>query len=343
MVGSVPLPNTLHGGGFNAIGLASFSQAYLAAGCASDSAATPLQYRTEQSYLHWIQRFVRFHNRRHPREMGAVEVTAFLNHLATERRVAAATQNQALSALLFLYRVVLESPLPWLDGIDRAKRSVRRPTVLTAEEAARLLAHLHGVCGLVAGLLYGAGLRLREALNLRVKDIDFTRAEILVREGKGGKDRVTMLPEALAVPLREHLVRVRAQHAKDLQMGMGEAPLPYALARKYPRAGRDWGWQFVFPSPHLCRDPYTGAPVRFHLHESSVQRAVAQAARAARLTRPVSPHTLRHAFATQLLRTGYDIRTVQELLGHKDVETTMIYTHVLNRGGRGVRSPLDAQ
>jgi integron integrase len=213
--------------------------------------------------------------------------------------------------------------------------------VLTGEEAGRLLAHLHGIQGLIAGLLYGAGLRLREALNLRVKDIDFSRGEILVREGKGGKDRVAMLPELLAGALREHLARVRAQHAQDLQTGMGAAPLPFALARKYPRAGCDWGWQFVFPSSHICRDPYTGAPVRFHLHESTVQRAVAQAARAGGITRPVSPHTLRHGFATQLLRAGYDIRTVQELLGHKDVETTMIYTHVLNRGGRGVRSPLD--
>lgn len=298
-------------------------------------------YRTEQSYLHWIRRFVRFHHRRHPRDMGAAEVTAFLNHLAAERRVASATQNQALSALLFLYRAVLGSPLPWLDGIERAKRPSRRPTVVSAEEAARLLAQ--GTPRLVAGLLYGAGLRLREALSLRVKDLDFARGEIVVREAKGAKDRVTMLPAALADPLRQHLVQVRALHNQDLQMGLGEAPLPFALARKYPRAGRDWGWQFVFPSAHICRDPYTGAPVRFHLHESTIQRAVARAARAARIPRPVSPHTLRHGFATQLLRAGYDIRTVQELLGHKDVETTMIYTHVLNRGGRGVQSPLDAQ
>jgi integron integrase len=300
-------------------------------------------YRTEQSYLHWIRRFVRFHNRRHPRDMGAAEVTAFLNHLAAERRVASATQNQALSALLFLYRAVLGSPLPWLEGIERAKRPVRRPTVVTAEEAGRLLAHLQGTARLVAGLLYGAGLRLREALSLRVKDVDFARGEILVREGKGAKDRITKLPEALAVPLREHLLRVRALHLQDLQMGLGEAPLPFALARKYPRAGREWGWQFFFPSQHVCRDPYTGHPVRFHLHESTIQRAVAQAARAARIARAVTPHTLRHGFATQLLHSGYDIRTVQELLGHKDVETTMIYAHVLNRGGRGVRSPLDIQ
>jgi integron integrase len=273
--------------------------------------------------------------------MGAGEVTAFLNHLAADRRVASSTQNQALSALLFLYRVVLEMPLPWLEGIDRAKRPVRRPTVVNPEEAARLLAQMQGAPRLVAGLLYGAGLRLREALSLRVKDLDFTRGEILVREGKGAKDRVTMLPQTLINPLREHLTQVRALHALDIQMGLGEAPLPFALARKYPRAGRDWGWQFVFPSLHICRDPYTGRPVRYHLHESTIQRAVAQAARAALIARPVTPHTLRHGFATQLLRAGYDIRTVQELLGHKDVETTMIYTHVLNRGGRGVQSPLD--
>jgi len=300
-------------------------------------------YRTEQSYLHWIRRFVRFHRRRHPRDLGAAEVTAFLNHLAAERRVASATQNQALSALLFLYRDVLECPLPWLDGIERAKRPVRRPTVVSPEEAGRLLAQMQGTPRLVAGLLYGAGLRLREALSLRVKDLDFAHGEILVREGKGAKDRVTMLPQALADPLREHLLRVRALHAQDLQMGLGQAPLPFALARKYPRAGRDWGWQFVFPSHHVCRDPYTGQPVRFHLHESTIQRAVARAARVTRIIQPVSPHTLRHGFATQLLRSGYDIGTVQELLGHKDVETTMIYTHVLNRGGRGVRSPLDVE
>ena len=299
-------------------------------------------YRTEQSYVHWIRRFVRFNAQRHPRDLGAAEVTAFLNHLASERRVASATQNQALCALLFLYRAVLGCALPWLDGIERAKRSVRRPSVISGEEAARLLTHMQGTPRLVAGLLYGAGLRLREALNLRVKDVDLARTEIVVREGKGAKDRVTMLPELLVEPLREHLVRVRALHALDLRMGLGSAPLPFALARKYPRAGRDWGWQFVFPAQRLCRDPYTGAPVRFHLHESSLQRALARAVRAAGISRPLSPHTLRHAFATQLLRAGYDIRTVQELLGHKDVETTMIYTHVLNRGGRGVRSPLDA-
>jgi len=286
---------------------------------------THYSYRTEQSYLHWIRRFVRFHHHRHPRDLGAAEVTAFLNHLAAERRVASATQNQALSALLFLYRAVLGTPLPWLDGIERAKRPLRRPSVVSAEEASGLLAHMQGTPWLVAGLLYGAGLRLREALGLRVKDIDLTRGEIVVREGKGAKDRVTMLPELLVQPLREHLTRVRALHAQDLQMGLGQAPLPFALARKYPRAGRDWGWQFVFPSRHVCRDPCSGRPVRFHLHESTIQRAVARGALAARISRPVTPHTLRHGFATQLLRSGYDIRTVQELLGHKHVETTMIY------------------
>ncbi len=297
--------------------------------------------RTAQSYVYWVRRFVRFHHRRHPREMGPAEVTAFLNDLAAQRRVSSATQNQALCALLFLYRVVLDSPLPWLDGIDRAKRPVRRPSVLTSEEVCRLLAQLDGVERLVAELLYGAGLRLGEALSLRVKDIDLTRREILVRGGKGDKDRITMLPELLVIPLRAHLTRVQALHQRELARGFGEAPLPGALARKYKGAGHSWGWQYLFPSATLCTDPLTGRRVRFHLHESTVQRAVRRAAQLARLTKPVSSHTLRHSFATDLLQAGYDIRTVQELLGHKHVETTMIYTHVLNRGGRGVRSPLD--
>lgn len=298
-------------------------------------------YRTEKCYLFWVRQFLRYHGRRHPRQMGAAEVTAFLNYLALGRRVAAGTQNQALAAILFLYRVVLEQPLPWLGKLDRAKRPVRRPVVLSIEDTARLLAHLDGIPRLVAELLYGAGLRVEEALSLRVKDLDLSRREILVRSGKGAKDRVTMLPEQLTQPLVIHLARVRALHDRDLALGLGRAPLPYALAGKFPKADRQWAWQFVFPSVSTCTDPYTGATVRYHLHPRTVQRAVRAAAASAGIAKPVCCHTLRHCFATHLLERGYDIRTIQELLGHKDVETTMIYTHVLNRPGRGVSSPLD--
>ena len=297
--------------------------------------------RTEQTYLDWIRRFIYFSGKRHPREMGAVEVTAFLNHLARERGVAASTQNQALSALLFLYREVLAMPLPWLDSLERAQRPARLPTVLTRDEAKRLLAQMEGVRWLMAGLLYGAGLRLRECLKLRVKDVDFGYQQILVRDGKGAKDRVTMLPESLVEPLKAQLARSRALHDRDAASGHGEVELPDALARKYPRAPYEWGWKFVFPSPRLSTDPRTGAIRRHHVYENYLIRAVKEAVRAARIAKHVSCHTLRHSFATHLLESGYDIRTVQELLGHADVSTTMIYTHVLNKGGRAVKSPLD--
>ena len=298
--------------------------------------------RTEKTYIHWIKRFIYFSGTRHPAELGAPEVTAFLNHLARERNVAANTQNQALSALLFLYREALGTPLPWLDALERSKRPARMPTVLTRSEAARLLSAMRGTKWLMAGLLYGAGLRLRECLALRVKDLDFEYRQILVRDGKGAKDRVTMLPGSLVEPLRLQLERVKALHERDLASGHGDVELPHALARKYPRAPYEWGWRFVFPSHKLSVDPASGVVRRHHVYENFLARGVTEAARAAGLAKHVSCHTLRHSFATHLLEGGYDIRTVQELLGHASVETTMIYTHVMNRGGRGVTSPLDA-
>jgi len=297
--------------------------------------------RTEDAYLQWIRRFILFHGKRHPREMGAAEVEAFLSHLATAGRVSPSTQNQALSALLFLYREVLEVELPWLDGVVRAKRPKHIPVVLTENEVRALLAQLDGTRWLVACLLYSSGLRVLEGLRLRVKDLDFERREVTVRDGKGAKDRRTMLPERLIEPLRAHLERVRGLHERDLAEGFGEVYLPFALARKYPKAGRSWPWQYVFPSRNRSADPLDGVIRRHHLDEKVVQRAVSAAGRAAGIAKPVSPHVLRHSFATHLLAAGYDIRTVQELLGHKDVSTTMIYTHVLNRGGRGVQSPFD--
>ncbi|MDH3436764.1 MAG: integron integrase [Betaproteobacteria bacterium] len=299
--------------------------------------------RTEQTYVHWIKRFILFHGKRHPRDMGAAEATAFLNHLARERRVASATQNQGLNAILFLYREVLGTPLGWLEGLDRAKRPVRVPTVLTQNEAARLISQLEGTAWLMASLLYGAGLRLMECLRLRVKDVDFGYGQVLVRDGKGGKDRVTMLPRTVVEPLTQHLVRVKSLHGRDLTEGYGEVEMPHALSRKYPNAGREWTWQYVFPSRKRSVDPRTAVIRRHHVYETVLQRAVKQAARDAGISKPVSCHTLRHSFATHLLESGYDIRTVQELLGHKEVTTTMIYTHVLNKGGRGVTSPLDAR
>jgi integron integrase len=297
--------------------------------------------RTDEAYLYWIRRFILFHGKKHPRDLGGAEVEAFLSHLATADRVAASTQNQALSALLFLYREVLQSALPWMEGVVRAKRPKRVPVVLTETEVRALLAQLEGTRWLVVSLLYSTGARLMEGLRLRVKDIDFESHVIVVRDGKGGRDRVTMLSERLVGPLHSHLARVRALHERDLAEGFGEVQLPFALARKYPNAGRSWIWQYVFPSGSRSADPADGAIRRGHLDGKVVQRAVAGAARAAGLGKPVSPHVLRHSFATHLLLAGYDIRTVQELLGHKDVSTTMIYTHVLNRGGRGVLSPLD--
>ena len=297
--------------------------------------------RTEQSYWYWIRYFIHFHGKRHPAEMGAPEATAFLTWLATERDVAAATQNQALSALLFLYKHILGQNLPWLQGMVHAKRPVRIPTVLTEAEAARLLGCMAGSLKLMAGLLYGSGLRQIECLSLRVKDMDFAYRQITVRDGKGGKDRVTMLPDNLAPGLREQIGKVRLLHRRDLAEGYGEVSLPHALSRKYPRAGCEWGWQFVFPSAYRSADPENGVIRRHHVYPDTLGRAIKRAAREARIIKPVSSHTLRHSFATHLLERGQDIRTVQELLGHSDVSTTMIYTHVLNKGGRGVTSPLD--
>jgi integron integrase len=297
--------------------------------------------RTEDSYVQWIRRFIVHNGKRHPAEMGAAEVESFLTHLAVEGNVAASTQNQARSALLFLYKEVLGIQLPWLDNVEQAKKPKRLPVVLTEDEVRGLLSQLSGVHWLVAVLLYGSGLRLMEALRLRVQDIEFKRREILVREGKGNKDRVTMLPEMAIQPLKMHLENVRTQHESDLAAGLGEVYLPYALERKYANAGRSWGWQYAFPSGKLSVDSRSGKMRRHHLDEQTIQRAVKQAARSAGIVKPATPHTLRHSFATHLLQKGQDIRTVQELLGHEDVQTTMIYTHVLNRGGRGVISPLD--
>ena len=297
--------------------------------------------RTEQVYVDWIKRFVLHFDKRHPSEMGAREVEAFLTHLAVHGKVAAATQNQAKSALLFLYREILDQNLPWLENVERAKTPKRLPVVLTQAEVQSVLSRLSGTHWLVAGLLYGAGLRIMEALRLRVKDVEFSRGEILVREGKGFKDRVTMLPAAVAVPLKAHLNQVRELHEQDVAEGFGEVYLPYALDRKYPNAGRDWGWQYVFPSKNRSVDPRSGVVRRHHVQDQAIQRAIRQVVRDAGIAKPATPHTLRHSFATHLLQAGYDIRTVQELLGHSDVSTTMIYTHVLNKGGRGVTSPLD--
>ena len=297
--------------------------------------------RTEQSYLDWIRRYIFFHGKHHPKDMGAQEIEAFLTHLAVDGRVAASTQNQAKSALLFLYREVLGFDLPWLDNVERARAPKRLPVVLTREEVQAVLARLEGTHWLIASLLYGAGLRIMEAVRLRVKDVEFSRREILVRDGKGFKDRVTMLPAAVISPLKAHLERVKLMHQQDLASGFGDVYLPYALDRKYPSAGRDWAWQYIFPSANLSEDPREDKTRRHHLQDQAVQRAVKQAVRVAGIAKPATPHTFRHSFATHLLEGGYDIRTVQELLGHSDVSTTMIYTHVLNKGGRGVVSPLD--
>jgi integron integrase len=297
--------------------------------------------RTEKAYWYWIRHFIFFHGKRHPAQMGAAEVTAFLSWLASQRDVAAATQNQALSALLFLYKHVLGEDLPWRAGLVRAQRPVRMPVVLTPAEVRRLLEPLQGTARLMVGLLYGAGLRQIECLSLRVKDLDFAYRQIVVRDGKGARDRVTMLPENLVQPLQAHLGRVRVLHRRDLSEGFGEVWLPHALARKYPRAAFEWGWQFVFPSARRSPDPRDGATRRHHVHPDTLSRIVKRAARQAGVVKPVTCHTLRHSFATHLLESGYGIRTVQELLGHSDVSTTMIYTHVLNRGGRAVKSPLD--
>ena len=297
--------------------------------------------RTEKIYIGWIRRFILANAKRHPREMGAAEVEAFLSLLAVQGKVAASTQNQALSALLFLYRVVLGIELPWLEGVVRAKRPKHVPTVLSQDEARSLLAHMDGRPQLLASLLYGTGMRLMECLRLRVKDVDFSRNEITIRGGKGAKDRHTVLPKSLVEPLQREVERARMLHVADLAAGFGAAALPYALARKYPSAARDFGWQYVFPSVQRSIDLNDGIERRHHFDDAILARGLKAARLRAGIVKPLSAHTLRHSFATHLLEMGYDIRTVQELLGHRDVATTQIYTHVLNRNASGVLSPLD--
>ena len=300
-----------------------------------------LSPRTEEAYVAWVRRFVKFHGMRHPQILGEAEVTAFLTHLAVESRVSASTQNQALAALLFLYREVLGAPLPWLSNVVPARRPSRLPNVLTREEVRQVVTEVRGVSRLVVLLLYGAGLRLMEALTLRVKDLDLQQAMVTVRGGKGDKDRVTVLPRSAVVLLTAHLREMSDQHRHDLRAGYGTVALPDALARKIPGAERAWAWQWVFPATRPYCDSTTGVRRRHHLHETVVQREVTEAARRASMSKRVTCHTFRHSFATHLLEDGYDIRTIQELLGHRDVRTTMIYTHVLNRGGRMVNSPAD--
>lgn len=297
--------------------------------------------RTEKCYVDWAKRYIFFHNKKHPRDMGGAEVAKFLTHLATDLRVSASTQNQALNAIVFLYREVIDKDLGNIGDFLRAKRPERRPLVLSREEARRVIECLEGPSRLMAELLYGSGLRLMELVRLRVKDLDFAMNQVVVRDGKGQKDRLTMLSHKVKAPLESHLIRVKKIHEEDLVQGNGRVYLPFALDRKYPNADREWAWQWVFPSKSLSKDPRSGVIRRHHIHETSFQTAVKNAVRLAGLTKPASVHTFRHSFATHLLEAGYDIRTVQELLGHKDVSTTMIYTHVLNQGARGVRSPMD--
>jgi len=297
--------------------------------------------RTEDATIGWIRRFILFHGKRHPNEMGEPEISAFLSSLATDQHVVASTQNQALAALLFLYERVFERELDWLAGVVHAKRPHRLPVVLSRDEVRALLDGMEGVTALMATLLYGSGLRVLECAELRVKDWDFDRHELTVRDGKGRKDRITMLPGRMDAPLQKHLATVREQHQADLAAGAGAVSLPDALDRKYPGASRDWPWQWLFPASRHYIHGETGEKRRHHVHETVLQRAVASAVTKAKTGKHATAHTLRHSFATHLLEAGYDIRTIQELLGHKDVRTTMIYTHVLNRGGRGVRSPFD--
>ena len=301
-----------------------------------------LSYRTEKTYLYWIRRYLSFHEQKHPRELGPQEVTGFLTSLAVNNKVAASTQNQALAAVLFLYRDTLEIELPWLSEVVRAKRPVHLPVVLTRAEVQSVLARLNGTIWLVTSTLYGSGARINECLQLRIKDVDLLRREMMIRDAKGQKDRVTVLPETLVPHLRDHMTKVRALYESDRAAGKPGVSLPFALRRKYPKAATTWPWQWMFPAKTFCSDPYTGEYCRFHLLPQNIQRAVRGALLAAGIEKPASCHTFRHCFATHLLEDGYDIRTVQELLGHADVKTTMIYTHVLNKGGRGVRSPLDA-
>jgi integron integrase len=298
--------------------------------------------RTEQAYVDWIRRYILFHQKRHPLDMGKAEIEAFLTHLAVNRDVAPSTQNQAFSALLFLYRQVLDRDMPWLDSVTRAKKPKRLPVVLTSAEVNLLLRQLSGIKWLMASLLYGSGLRLLECLRLRVQDIEFDRRQIMVRSGKGGKDRVTVLPQPLIEPLRRQIEKVRIIHEEDLSEGFGEVYLPFALERKYPNAATTFGWQYIFPADKRSRDPRSGKVRRHHLGETVLQRAIKQGLRRAKIEKPASCHSLRHSFATHLLERGQDIRTVQELLGHKDVRTTQIYTHVVGRGALGVQSPLES-
>lgn len=297
--------------------------------------------KTEKAYVHWIKRYIFFHDKRHPLEMAEPEIAQFLSNLATEGRVSASTQNQAFNAILFLYNEVLSKKIGLIDGVVRAKRPQRLPVVLTKDEVKRVLDRMSGAPHLMGLLLYGAGLRLMECCRLRIKDIDFSRNEVVVRSGKGNKDRYTMLPSAVRDSLMQHLRAVKSQHDEDLKNGLGRVSLPNALDRKYPNAGKEWGWQWVFPATSHYADTATGEKRRHHLHESVLQRAFKEARLKAGVFKPAGCHSLRHSFATHLLENGYDIRTVQELLGHHDVTTTMVYTHVLNRGGKGVRSPAD--
>jgi integron integrase len=297
-------------------------------------------YRTEETYVQWIRRYILFHNKRHPIEMGRPEIEAFLTDLAVNQQVAASTQNQALNALLFLYHQVLGIEIVGINAV-RANQPRNLPVVLTKAEALAMIQSIDGSHQLVVKLLYGSGLRLCEALRLRIKDLDFAQRQIIVRDGKGRKNRITMLSASAQTELQDHLVGVKRQHQQDLGRGFGSVYLPFALARKYPNANRDWIWQWVFPAGRIVKDPRSGEMRRHHLHESGIQKAVKQAVRQTEIAKKVGCHTFRHSFATHLLEAGYDIRTIQELLGHKDVKTTMIYTHVLNRGGLGVRSPLD--
>jgi integron integrase len=298
-------------------------------------------FRTEQSYVSWVRRYILFHDRKHPADLSAHHVEAFLTHLAVEKHVAPSTQNQALSALLFLYRNVLDLELELPIDAVRARKPRRLPAVLTHEEAIHVLASMTGTSQLMARMLYGSGLRLMECVRLRVKDLDFARRQVLVRDGKGGKDRYTVLPLALIDPLKEQLIRTSQIHTEDLAQDLGQVYLPYALERKFPSASRQWVWQYIFPASRLSLDPRSGSMRRHHYSENALQKAVVQAARRSGIPKRVTCHTFRHSFATRLLESGYDIRTVQELLGHKDVSTTMIYTHVIKRGGLAVKSPLD--
>jgi len=298
-------------------------------------------YRTERTYCDWIRRYVRYHRMRHPASLGSEHVTAFLSSLATVRDVAASTQNQALAALLFLYRDVLKQEIAWMEGVTRAKRPRRLPVVLTRAEVTTLLSKMSGTHALMARLMYGTGLRLMECLRLRVKDLELQRHQLIVREGKGSKDRITMFPASLVEEMKVHLAGVRKVYKRDRAAGTAGVELPHAYAVKSPRAAFAWGWHWVFPQDHLSVDPRTSILRRHHAYDETYSRALKRAAHVAKIDKPVSSHTLRHSFATHLMEAGYDIRTVQELLGHKDVSTTMIYTHVLNRGGRGVVSPLD--